>query len=783
MRKFGAIVIGTLLMLVVVMPTSWKDYLPESGITDWLKAREVKYGLDLQGGVLLDYRMDLRKAEEYNSDDNPDNDVNVAELIQGVRATLESRANALGLSEPLVYTSEIGDETHIVVELAGESDLDAAKEIIGKTIQLEFKTQKKDIDEEAEKNKAATEARAVLEKALQGDKEFNLVGVAAKKLDGSVAFEEQAWFQDELPGDLSKVWNAPLNEIVPDLIFATRGYIYDGQGLTEDKGYFIVRPKSKATVSRTKTEPGEDFDTVAKAESSDPENIDLGLKSKEELPVEVAEQIWEMAFNEIKTVQSIDKTQIYKNAKEEKTEAKVQASHILIAYQGSTRAAETVTRTKEEAALRAQEVLAKVKEPEADFAALAKEYSDEAAAQQTGGDLGEFAKGVMVSAFDNAVFNMPVGLSDQIVETEFGFHIIKKIADVSAESVKKQFKVLTLKSEVVNQEEVAAQLSERLNPKEVTRDEEQLTVEYIFFSTAPQQWEPTGLDGRHFKKATINFDQINNPFVLIEFNDEGAELFANLTEQYKGEMMAIFVGDVLVSAPTINDTITGGIAQITGQFTVQEATKLKNDLNTGAISAPVELIKQHQIGATLGKQSLDLSVYAGIIGVIVIALYMLFYYRLLGLVANIALLLYALCFVFILKASSVIGVDIVMTLAGIAGIILSMGMAVDANVLIFERLKEELGAGKELSHALHIGFDRAWTSIRDSNVTTLLICGVLAWFGESTMIQGFAIMLSVGILLSMFTAVFITRTFLEMIALTGARHWKWLLGAKNISRK
>lgn len=780
LRRFGAIVIGAILMTVIVLPASIKQQLPESPLTDWLLQREIKYGLDLQGGVLLDYRLDLRKAEEYNNDDDPDNDVNVKELIQGVRATLEGRANALGLSEPLIYTSEVGDETHIIVELAGETDMDEAKEVIGKTIQLEFKTQKKDIDEEEEKKKVEKEAQAVLAQALKGTKEFNLVGVSAKKLDGSVVFEEEEWFLDETPIELQQIWDAPMGEVYNKLLFDQRGFVFDGEQLIEDKGYFIVKPKSKKSVERSVTEPGEDFETVAKEVSTDKENIDLGLKTKEELPVEIADQIWEVKFSEVKSIKLDDKTQIYKNTKEIKQEDKVKASHILIAYEGSARASEDVTRTKEEAKARAEEVLLKAKAPDADFAALAREFSDEAPAQESGGSLGEFERGAMVKPFDDAVFGMQIGLADALVETEFGYHIIKKEAHTPAGDPKKQFMVINIAHDRDDVDSYVAEIEERLKAQEVTKQENQLTAEYIFFSTSPQEWASTGLDGRHFKKAKITFDQINNPIVLIEFNDEGAKLFEELTEKYTGERMAIFVGDVMVSAPTINEKISGGFAQISGQFTVKEATALKNDLNTGAISAPVELIKQHQIGATLGKQSLELSLYAGMIGLALLAIYMLLYYRLLGLMADIALCLYALTFIFVLKTSSAIGVDIVMTLAGVAGIILSIGMAVDANVLIFERLKEELKSGKNFSQAVHTGFGRAWTSIRDSNLTTLLICGVLSWFGESTMIQGFAIMLAIGILISMFTAIFITKTFLELLDMTPTRKWGWLFGVKRI---
>ncbi|MBU0727875.1 SecD/SecF family protein translocase subunit, partial [Patescibacteria group bacterium] len=217
-----------------------------------------------------------------------------------------------------------------------------------------------------------------------------------------------------------------------------------------------------------------------------------------------------------------------------------------------------------------------------------------------------------------------------------------------------------------------------------------------------------------------------------------------------------------------------GTAVITGNYTLQEALQLANDLNTGAIDAPIILSGQYTISATLGDNALRVSLLAGIIGLIALALFMIFYYRALGIFAVIALIIYAVIIVFVLKTT-----PIVMTLAGIAGIILSIGMAVDANILIFERTKEELNEGKSFIGAVQTGFERAWTSIRDSNISSLITC-VILWFFGNSIIRGFALMLGLGILVSMFTAITVTRSFIQ--TLTGSRISKsnFLMGTKKI---
>jgi protein-export membrane protein SecD len=273
-----------------------------------------------------------------------------------------------------------------------------------------------------------------------------------------------------------------------------------------------------------------------------------------------------------------------------------------------------------------------------------------------------------------------------------------------------------------------------------------------------QVFLPTGLTGKEFKRATLEFDQQTGaPQITLQFNDDGAKKFAELTTRNINKRIAIFLDGQVLSAPTVNSAITDGKAVINGQFTLQEAKDLVTRLNSGALPVPIKLIEQQNVGATLGLASVRQSVAAGLIGFAIIALFMIIYYRLPGVLAVIALSIYVLISLSIFKIFG-----ITLTLAGIAGFILSVGMAVDANILIFERMKEELRRGKTMNQAVEDGFNRAWLSVRDSNVSSLITTFILGYFGSS-IIRGFAITLGLGILVSMFTAITVTRTFLRML--------------------
>ncbi|MBU1119139.1 protein translocase subunit SecD [Patescibacteria group bacterium] len=279
----------------------------------------------------------------------------------------------------------------------------------------------------------------------------------------------------------------------------------------------------------------------------------------------------------------------------------------------------------------------------------------------------------------------------------------------------------------------------------------------------------TALSGQHLKKAELQFDpQTNQPVVALTFNNDGKKLFAEVTDRNVGKPVGIFLDGQVISAPRVNEKISDGVAIISGSFTVEEAKLLAQRLNAGALPVPISLVSQTTIGPTLGKISIERSFIAGVIGLVLVAFFMIVYYRLPGVLAVISLAIYTMIVLALFKL-----IPITLTLAGIAGFILSIGMAVDANVLIFERMREELRKGKNLGGSVEEGFKHAWTSIRDSNISSLITCLILAWFGTS-IIRGFAITLAIGILVSMFSAITITRTFLRILARSFLSKYLWL---------
>ena len=270
------------------------------------------------------------------------------------------------------------------------------------------------------------------------------------------------------------------------------------------------------------------------------------------------------------------------------------------------------------------------------------------------------------------------------------------------------------------------------------------------------------LTGKYLKRAWQDLGAYNEPIVRFEWDSEGAHLFEQITERNLHKQLAILVDEKVISAPVVQ-AIIGVSGQIEGNFTLDEAEDLVTQLNSGALDVPLELIDQRDVDATLGADSIRKSILAAEIGLILLLLFMLLYYRLPGLIACISLGIYG---VFLLAIFRVFHANLTLTLPGIAAAILSLGMAVDANILIFERLKEELRAGRTLGAAVEAGFNRAWTAIRDSNITTFIACFILFWLGGTFgafMVRGFALTLFIGVALSMFTAIVITRTFLRLI--------------------
>ena len=308
------------------------------------------------------------------------------------------------------------------------------------------------------------------------------------------------------------------------------------------------------------------------------------------------------------------------------------------------------------------------------------------------------------------------------------------------------------------------------------------------------KWEPaTGIDSQGMERVLTGGVLRRNAAVVaaqpqsgcvpactsIEFTSEGSLLFEQITGELIGLPMGIFLDGEIIGAPTVQDQITGGQSVITGQE-IDEARTLAILLNEGALPVPLRPIQETEVDATLGDREVVRSVQAGLIGILAVMVFMVLYYRLPGLLAVLALGAYVSVVLMLFKIGPLIG-PVTITLAGIAGFVLSVGMAVDANILVFERLKEELRAGRNLTAAIENGFDRAWSAIRDSNVATLITCAILYWFGDrfgASLVQGFAFTLGIGVLVSMFTALTATRTFLRLLVGTPLARNMWLFGAE-----
>jgi preprotein translocase subunit SecD len=283
----------------------------------------------------------------------------------------------------------------------------------------------------------------------------------------------------------------------------------------------------------------------------------------------------------------------------------------------------------------------------------------------------------------------------------------------------------------------------------------------------------TVLTGADLDSAAAAQGQFSGYVVDIQFSDSGTTAFSTYTAQHVGDILAIVLDKQIISAPSISEPITEGQAQITGNFTLEEANGLAVQLRYGSLPIPLKVVESKSVGPTLGQDSLEKSLRAGIIGLALVIAFMVLYYRLPGVIASIALLIYAVLTFSLFKL-----IPVTLTLPGVAGFILSLGMAVDANVLIFERMREELRDGRPLRQATDLGFGRAWPSIRDSNLSTLITCVILFWFGSTfgaSIVKGFGLTLAIGVLVSMFTAIVVTRTLLHLglDRMERAKHPAW----------
>lgn len=294
---------------------------------------------------------------------------------------------------------------------------------------------------------------------------------------------------------------------------------------------------------------------------------------------------------------------------------------------------------------------------------------------------------------------------------------------------------------------------------------------------ASNQFVSTELTGRYLKKAVLEFDpNTREPRVSLQFDETGTKLFADITKNNVGKMVAIYLDGSPISIPVVRQEILDGQAVISGSFNPTEAKQLVGRLNSGALPVPITLLSKQTIGASLGDSAVNAGVKAAVIGFMFVALFLIFWYRLPGLVAVISLCIFVVIMLALFKL-----IPVTLTAAGIAGFIISMGIAVDANVLIFERIKEELRAGRSIADAVKLGFSRAWSSIRDSNTSNLITAVILFWFGTS-LIKGFALTLGMGVLVSLFSAITLTKVFLTTLSFVKENKFTRFLFSSGISK-
>lgn len=620
-------------------------------------------GLDLQGGTRLEYEADVSKIS----------DADRREALNGVRDVIERRVNTLGVSEPLIQTTQSGSSWRVTVELAGIRDVNQAIKLIGETPILEFKEvneaaasdltdeQKKELEDK--NNAEKLRANAILEEALKDPAKFE--ALAREKNE-----------------------NPDLKASGGDLGFVANSAEY--QDL-----YETFKQAASGTVAKIVLERPTSYAVV---------------KVEEQKSVGNEVKIRHLLIRAPMPGKDAEGKEIPLNEEQKKEQEKALAK---------------ITDLKARATAE-------------NFASLVTEFSEEPNATSTQGELDWVGQGQFVDAtFEKTAFELKRGAISEVVSSQFGYHLLEKIDERP-------------KSDV------------HLRAIEVKR-----TISTDIVPADP--WKLTELTGKQLASARVEFSQqVGTPLVSLEFDDKGAKLFEEITRRNIGKPVGIFLDGEAISTPVVRTEIPGGRAVIEGSGNVEEAKILARRLQAGALPVAIKLVSQQTVGPTLGADSLTSSLKAGLFGFFFAALFMIVVYRLLGAVSVLSLILYTT-----LLAAAFKLVPITLTLAGIAGFILSLGIALDANVLVFERFKEELKEGKALLPALEEAFKRAWPSIRDGHVTVLISCVVLYSF-SSSIIRGFALTLAAGTLISLFTAVISTRTFLRFLAHTGLQKFDWI---------
>lgn len=782
-----------LFVLVILLPQGWKGWAPA-----FLQNATFHFGLDLAGGTQLDFRISEQEIEDqYNrltyeiesleragasastiaelQEQQQIVEEQRSNLIEAIRTVIERRINALGVSEAVITPSIVGGEKHLLIECPGVVDTQECIAVVGKTIQLEFKEEFMESD--------AIYTQQVRDRVAQAGRRMTKSGATLAMLGqdlgdelGMVFWEQRTFFRGNLPKGLEDALKAPAGKLL-EREGSIAAEIQQEDGSIEEEeipGIFLTEVLTpRFQTGRTLQDAPTAFQTLERQEQGLRYTTFSQKPLDVSVPLQVGEALRAMKPGELRAVTLDDgSSEIIFLRSFLKGGEEVEASHILVAYNGASGAGYSVTRTKEAALSKAKEIKARL-DAGANFAQLARKESDGPSAKD-GGSLGVFRRGTMAPAFEATAFGLSEGAISDPVETQFGYHIIRVDRGKTLGPDLVSYDELAITG--TNASVRAQELIGRLQSGNVRALEDAVTLRTLFFSLRPTGWKDTTLDGRHFRTASVTLDPVTNvPVVQIVFDAEGGKMFQELTKRNVNKRIAIFVGGELVSAPVVQQEIIGGNAIITGSENFEEARLLALDLNTGAIPAPIHLVGQYTVEATLGAAALATSLKAALLGTVVLMIFMILVYRLLGIVANLALFVYAVLLAAILRLPLFLfsGDSIVLTLAGMAGIILSIGMAIDANVLVFERMREELRKGKLLKTAVETSFQHAWPAIRDGNFSTLITCAILFLIGTS-IVRGFAITLGMGILLSMFTAITVTRWMLRKIITLSVAQNLWL---------
>ena len=790
--------IVAVLIAFLALPQSMRQWAPG------LRSPRIHFGLDLAGGTQLDFRI----SEQEMLDQKETLKVQIAKLhaqgasaetigelelqivsleeqqrnvLEAIRVVLERRINSLGVSEATITPSTIGTEKHLLVECPGIVDVQQCIATVGKTIKLEFKEEFTEATEEYKLGVQKSVANAQRRLSESGITLTQLGEDQSGKL-GVASLGEQMYFKDALPKGLEDLWNkAPGSGVLRrNATITVPGQDAEGNPVEQQvDGIFLSEiARAKTQTGRTINEAPKAFGLLADREEGASYETHEKTTLDAKIPPRITGVVRSMKPGDLQSVTMDDGSsrvlflRSFVPGREE-----VDASHILIAYAGAAQAKPTMKRTKEEALILAQRIKAEIDAGKS-FEGLARTYSDGDSAA-LGGKIDPIGRGSMLPAFEQVAFTQKVGQVSAPVETQFGYHVIRTDSAVRSTSDIASYDELILTKDADGSR--GTEILGALQRGDVRSTEDGAYIRSIFFSLMPTGWKDTSLDGKHFRSATVTLDPVTNiPVVQILFDDEGGKLFQELTKRNTGKRLAIFVGGDLISAPVVQGEISGGSAVITGSKNFDEARLLAQDLNTGAIPAPIFLSGQRTVEATLGANALRTSMQAAVVGIVLLMIYMLLVYRMLGVLADISLFLYAILYFVLMKIPLFLfsGQYVVLTLAGMAGIILSTGMAVDANVLIFERIKEELRRGRNFSLALETGFEKAWPSIRDGNVSTLITCAILFTIGTS-LVRGFAITLGLGVFLSMFTAITVTKWLARWIAATPMAERMELFGVKQ----